>query len=115
MIKFEIPVKLINNNTYLRMHWAKRKQYHQCLEDEIYCAVPYKCNNGPPRAKKTVRMTYITKAKKPYDKDNLYGMCKPVVDRLVDLELLRDDSPDCLDLHAYFKRGDKYKLIVEIF
>ena len=114
MIKFEIPVKLVNNNEYIRMHWTKRKIYHGLIKDEIYCAVPFKCNNGKPRAKKRVSVLYITKARKPYDKDNLYGMCKPLVDRLRELELIRDDSPEYLDLYVNYKRGSEYKVKVEI-
>jgi hypothetical protein len=33
-----------------------------------------------------------------YDKDNLYGACKPVIDCIKNLKLIRNDSPEHVEL-----------------
>lgn len=46
------------------------------------------------------RVTILRVAPRVLDMDNLYGGCKPILDAMVTLGLLRDDKPAWLDLHV---------------
>lgn len=114
MTKFTIPIKLETNNALLRMHWAKRRRYQRGIKEQIWTTIPFRCNNGAPRSKKIVKILYLTKRRQ--DPDNFVASLKFLIDAMVELELLKDDSPECMALHAEQRKAPKeaYQVRVEI-
>lgn len=56
----------------------------------------------------TKRVLHIERrAPRMLDTDNLYGGCKPVIDALVTLGLLRDDKPKWCELHVSQCKPDR--------
>lgn len=114
MIKFEIPVRLIIANKLNTMHWGARRKYAAMLKDEVFCAVPYRCNIGAPRAKRSIKILYLTK--RLQDPDNFIASLKYLIDAFTKLELIKDDSEKYIQLYATQKvdRKRAYKVMIEI-
>jgi hypothetical protein len=47
------------------------------------------------------------------DRDNLYGSCKPLIDAMRDVGLIRNDSPKWLDLGVCENRDDGPFTVIE--
>jgi hypothetical protein len=123
MLRIEIPRKMFTNNEIKRWYNNPRGRFtgakmyaswKETLKEEIFFAVPSHCNIGAPRVKKGVKVLYITKKKQ--DKDNFYASLKPLLDSMVDLELIRDDSEEWITLIATQKVDTKeaYKIVIEV-
>jgi hypothetical protein len=123
MLRIEIEGKVFTNNEIKRWYsnpkgrFVGAKMYagwKNKLKDMIFVECASYCNNGAPRSKKGVKILYITKRKQ--DKDNLYASMKPVLDAMVDLQLIKDDSEEWIKLVVSQKTDTKeaYKLIIEI-
>lgn len=124
MLRVEFDKKLFTNNEMKRWYngprnkgWAIYRSYKNQLEKLIQRGVVegrIMPGMGRPRVKKVVKVLYITK--KLQDKDNLYASLKPLMDALVDLECIKDDSPQWCKLVADQRSDYKqaYKVIIEI-
>lgn len=88
--RFSIPVILPSLNALLRMHWAKRRRVKQEIGGLLAFTVPPGCKLSEP-VKRSVLI--VRRGGKTLDADNLAGGHKPLVDCLVELDLLWDDSP----------------------
>jgi len=126
MLRVEFDRKLFTHNEMKRWYngprnrgWAVYAGYKKALEKYIKNGI---CDSsqaiilglGPPRVKKTVKVLYITK--RLQDEDNFYASLKPLLDALVDLEVIKDDSADWCKLIAN-QRSDwdeAYKVIIEV-
>ena len=53
---------------------------------------------GIPATGKRVRVVICVHHRQLFDRDNLWAACKPVLDALVGLRWLSDDSEECIDL-----------------
>ena len=100
----EILTPIPPANKQLRMHWAARAKIKKALAEEIRVGLAEAVNAGeiPQEAigKKERRTVYITMhLKRRYDKDNLHGMCKPLIDAMRHTGLIWNDSEPWIDLH----------------
>jgi len=122
MIRFEFPLKIRTHNE-LKRWWsnprphvgrALYRKYIELLRILFMANNPSYCCKGRPRTKKVVRILYYTK--KLQDPDNFSGSLKPILDVMVRLELLTDDSPQYLKLveKQVSDYGKAYSLIIEI-
>ncbi len=99
-MKFELdmltPVPSLNQ--YLRWHWTKQRRYRKVISGELWVSLrqnhPGKITPiNPARVTITVRQR---QASHFMDDDNMRGGCKPLMDCLVDLGLIKDDAPEFL-------------------
>jgi len=94
-----LPVVTPSLNTLLRSHWHKRKQLKQGFKWELLvagaCEPQYKINGMKRR-----RVLIKAFRARLFDRDNFIGGLKPLLDGLIELELLHDDGPEFLDLKA---------------
>lgn len=92
----DIPVGPNGPRGLLRMHWARRRKYTEKWSWLIRAAMGYPCifDAAPDKAKVTITQH----RKRLMDKDNLYASCKPLLDGLVDWQLIADDSPSHCEL-----------------
>ncbi|MBW1996399.1 MAG: hypothetical protein JRJ29_00400 [Deltaproteobacteria bacterium] len=123
MIRFELPIKLKTTNELKRMLCNPKPKvgaamyaaYRKKLTEMIEKQVGEHCNLGKPRVPRRVRITYFTK--RLQDEGNFRGLClKPLEDALVDLQLIRDDSPEWVKIMAEQIRNSRraYRVVVEI-
>ena len=107
--------KTPSRNEIDKMHWGKRARVRGAYEAEILCAIG---SRGRRLAKadgwrKVVITRYSTGR---LDHDNLVGGCKQLIDAMVNLGLLRGDTPDDVEIEyrqQRSKRGDQ-RTTVEI-
>lgn len=102
------PPGLNGNEGLLRMHWAGRKRLASKLELMLLAAL----SAGQiqvERPKGKVRVTYVRSYRaNAMDEDNLAASLKPVLDALVRIGVLVDDSPERLEIACLQrKRGDQ--------
>lgn len=121
MIHFEIPIRTPTLNTYLRMHWARRKRIARDIAWAIRAHMP--ANLYPNQPIKRCRITVDRESTKEPDMDNLIGGLKPLIDALqpaskrhpLGLGIIADDSPRCLLLlTARHMAGKGQRTIVTI-
>jgi hypothetical protein len=124
MLRVEFDKKLFTNNEMKRWYngprnkgWAIYRSYKNQLEELIRYSVVegvIRPGLGKPRVKRLVQVLYITK--KLQDKDNFYASLKPLMDALVDLDCIKDDSPQWCKLVADQRSdyGSAYRVIIEI-
>lgn len=124
MVRIEFDKKMFTNNDLKRwansprgkgwaIYAAWKKQLTELMKSGVTDGAIV-MGLGRPRVKKLVNVLYVTK--KLQDKDNLYASMKPLMDALVDLELIKDDSPQWCQL-VVRQRSDyerAYKVIIEI-
>lgn len=101
---FILDKPTLSLNRWVRMHWAKRREYAAALSDEIYAKTQHlpACARPLERA----RVTITRYSLRPLDADNLSGSVKDLVDSLLvrsdthpnGLGYLRDDSPAHMEL-----------------
>ena len=92
----DIPVGPNGPRGLLRMHWARRRRYNESWSWQIRKALGYPgiLEAAPDKACVTV----VQYRRRLMDEDNLYASCKPILDALVDWQLLYDDSPGHCEL-----------------
>ena len=87
------------------MHWTKQRQLTKDYMWELVAVdahnPKYKVNGPEKRA-----VRFMSFRKELLDFDNLVAGFKCLVDALVDLELLFDDSPKYADI-SYFQKRDR--------
>lgn len=87
------PPGLNSSRGLLRRHWTKRSNDRDSLLLLLRAPGPLPSVGGPARVR------YVrTYARGPLDPDNLAASAKPILDALVRLGVLVDDSPAYLDL-----------------
>ena len=103
----DVPV---SGNKLLRMHWAVRSKYNQYWQTLVRSQI----NNGhrAPKTKMKVQISQMRKRK--LDKDNLYSSVKPLVDALKYWKLIRDDSPDWIELDVVQTTGPEKITVINI-
>jgi hypothetical protein len=92
-------------NRLLRMNYRKRKKMKESLAWEIKAALSEQDLEIDPGPEKR-RLSVVSFRKKLLDQDNYIGGLKLLIDGLVDLELLHDDSPEFLELEKLEQRID---------
>ena len=120
MITLELPTAPPSLNQWQRMHWAKRKLIAGGMRDEIgLCLVVEHRelarveigSNGlgvvvlKSRAKGHRRVKITRRGSRTLDHDNLVGGCKPLVDALVKVGLIENDTPALVTVEYAQERG----------
>jgi len=97
--KIILPVVTPSLNELLRMHWTKRRQLRKNYGWEFVAVganhQKYKTEMGERR-----RVTIISYRAQLCDPDNLMGGLKILLDTMIDLDLICDDSPKYMELVA---------------
>lgn len=115
MYRIEIPIKLKTHNELKRM-WCHPKRnigralyrnYKKRLLDQLPQATTDK-------APKMVRVTITYYTKRLQDFDNFYACLKPLLDSMVSINLIEDDSPKRIELHATQVKDLNLAYLVEI-
>ncbi len=77
------------------MHWAKRKLYNETWLQEVFLAKNrIKLFGRPEHTGVTLDITIFYCGQVEMDRDNAVGACKPIIDALVKVGILLDDSPE---------------------
>jgi hypothetical protein len=120
-ITFTIPIVTPSQNEWDQWHWGKKKKWkEQCyllLKNQIQLVqhshfLPKDCNNTKEDGIK-VSFTIVRFGHHKLDHGNLVGGCKGLVDTMVSLNLLADDSPKWVDEH-YSQSVDRKNKRTEI-
>ena len=112
MIKLELPLITPSNNKLLRTHWAVRRKLKVYYMDEIVTAMIDGGFTDYAEGKRTCEVT--SHRKRLLDPDNLTGGIKMLLDALVELKLLKDDSPKWCDLKVGQKKARTPKTVIEL-
>ncbi len=94
----------LSKNKYINMHWSKRaeykeriawiifefKEFEKQLKPDVYAELPY------AKAKITIDIFFKTKRKRDIQ-NYMGGGIIAILDVLVDLKFIKDDSYDCIE------------------
>ena len=108
----EIHKKIESGNKIIRNHWAvnRRNKQEYCLlvRNQMRLRKIEKAKKG----QKYVLMI-ISYRKRLLDLDNLFTVCKSLLDACVIEGLVYDDNPDCIDLKVQqFKAKEEHTMII---
>jgi hypothetical protein len=118
----ELPFATESLNTLMgwkhhpRTRGWKYADHRRQMVDEVFFAVIAVAGSLGRKATARMRVRFTRYCSGTLDDMNLRGGCKPLVDAMVQLGLLHDDSPQWLDDHyeqVRTKRGDK-RMRIEI-
>ena len=98
MITFTIPWPTQSQNVYGKGHWSKRHRATQRYELALHGDMLRRRLTGWS-AKGKRRVTITRYSSGTLDQGNLVGGCKPLIDAMVRLGLLVDDTPELLEDH----------------
>jgi hypothetical protein len=108
-----LPTTTLSLNKLLRIHYRERKRIKKGFEWELLvagaCESQYKINGAKKR-----RVEIKAFRARLLDQDNFYGGLKPLLDGLIELELLHDDGPEFLELKAEQIKANKINQRVEL-
>jgi hypothetical protein len=93
-MKLDIPDVPPSLNRTLRMHWAKK----QDIKNSWILLIRQQLNGAYLKPIVKMRCKITLCHARAYDKDNLYGSVKPLVDALRFNRLIMDDTAKYLDL-----------------
>ena len=96
-----LGIEPISGNRWQRLHWAARKKYEEKLLLVLRTMRPKPAKLTQPVVVSYARSYYAH----PLDQDNLVTGFKPILDALVDLELLEDDSPSYVTIGQTFQEA----------
>lgn len=113
IVKIILPLVTMTNNELIRMHFRTRmkmKESYMWQLTAIGANDPkYKAEFGERR-----RITVISYRKRLCDADNFYGGLKLLIDSLLEIDLICDDSPKYMELVALQEVKKPYQTEVEI-
>ena len=116
MIKLILTQLTPSNNVLIRMHYRARKRLKESYMWELLAAMNEnginQVNVVPGDRKKLMIISY---RKKLLDPDNLTGGLKVLIDSLVDMRLIHDDSPKYLEMQEPGQRIDLKNSRTEIY
>ncbi|HDP36248.1 MAG TPA: hypothetical protein ENN27_00025 [Candidatus Atribacteria bacterium] len=107
-----------SKNKYVNWHWAKRKRYHEEVRDEIWVEmVNQNIKNCKPLKKAKIIFRLYFKDNRRRDVQNyLGGGIIAILDSLVDLGIIADDSYDIIrqPVVEFYKNKDDPRCEIEI-
>ncbi len=116
-MKIEIPAVPVGPNGpggLFRMHWRKRKKYRVDWYWLIRSAYPSNFQIQEFSASER-RLVHIHQVRKRLmDPDNLVASCKVLLDNLIALNIIRDDSSKWIDLVCTQDQGREVKTTIEV-
>lgn len=106
--RITIPIKCPSQNVRERRHWTKNDTEKQAW----WFATGSERNKlGIPKATGKRRLTIEAHGPRTMDEANILGGTKGIVDNLVQMGLLRDDTPSCLEhgtpIQVKTRKGEK--------
>ena len=103
---------LISPNRLYRMHWSQRSRWKKSIEAHI---LAFGSGIVELEPKITLKITrFYGYRKRAFDKDNLYGACKPLIDALRDFAIIPDDTPKHIDLYVEQEKSPNKSTFVTI-
>lgn len=119
VLEFTIPLLTPSLNTYIRMHWRKRKKQKKLLLDEVWLAVPQVQRHA---FEGRVALSITRYSTGTLDADNLAGGLKMLIDCLqpspLGIGLISEDSPDVIakfePKQVRVRAPNEHKMIVRI-
>ncbi len=99
-------------NQYTRFHWAKQRALPGKYANHIVAYNPGKLSMAPRNKKATVSFTLYRK--RLMDEDAATGSLKPIIDALVRLGFLFDDSPLWMTLNKPVQLKGEPRTDIEI-
>ena len=87
-----VPRKIESLNKFVRAHFLVYSKYKTAWHWELRSMLMPKCNRD--RRKTRIKIVIVSYRTKVLDNDNLIGGCKAILDALVKLNWLYDDSPE---------------------
>lgn len=94
------------------MHWGQRSKWKRAIEANIQAY-------GDPAVELTpkieLRITrFYGHRKRAFDKDNLYGACKPLIDAVRGFRIIPDDTPSHINLYVEQEKSPTKESFVQI-
>jgi len=83
-------------NVYQRAHWAVKRRLRQRFAWIMRTELMLQTIPAPPTGKRSVTITIHRN--RALDPDNLTGGCKPLIDAMRDIGLIKNDSPKWITL-----------------
>ncbi len=100
-------------NVYLKWKSFKRRELKDRIWSRIHDVI---WESGRKVFEERARVTYTRFSRGILDKDNLYASAKPFIDQVVKHGVLRDDSPDCIELICLQEKGKaRTEILIEPF
>ncbi len=113
LCKIILPIVTMSNNELIRMHFRTRMKMKETYQWELVVVgandPKYKAEFGERR-----RVTIISYRKQLCDPDNFVGGLKILLDSLIELDLICDDSPKYLELVALQEMKKPYQTVITI-
>ena len=97
-------------------NYAARRRYRKYRDDYILLLTPFARTLPLPAGKRRVLITRLYSARgQRYDKGNLVGGCKPLLDAMVRCHLLLDDNEQSIEDYYYQTRAGEsgVRILVE--
>ena len=111
--KITLPIVTMSNNELIRMHFRTRMKMKETYMWELIAVgandPKYKVEFGERR-----RVTIISYRKQLCDADNFTGGLKLLIDSLLELDLICDDSPKYMELVALQEIKKPYQTEITI-
>jgi len=111
--KIELPLVTMSNNELIGMHFGTRRKIKDCYLWTLIAAgandPKYKAEFGERR-----RVTVISYRRQLCDPDNFMGGLKILLDSLIEMDLICDDSPKYLELIALQDTKKPYQTEITI-
>jgi len=125
VVKIELSEPTPSLNTTQKWHWGKRARYRKGLSHLVQRLVIEQWDARANREASTMsvrrRVVITRRSSGTLDHDNHVGGCKPLLDALVAVGLLVDDSPEWVEVEyrqARWKavdRGDRAGTVVQVY
>ena len=94
------------------MHWSQRKRWKKAIEAHILAFGTGLIELEPKIDLKITR--FYGYRKRAFDKDNLYGACKPLIDAIRDFKVIPDDTPNHINLYVDQEKSPDKSTFVRI-
>lgn len=94
------------------MHWGQRSKWKRSIDTLLYAHGDRLVELEP---KIDLRITrFYGYRKRAFDKDNLYGACKPLIDAVRGLKVIPDDTPAHINLYVEQEKSPTKQSFVRI-
>lgn len=103
-LSITVPVPTNSPNEWVWKHWSKYVEIKKGWLDRIYNAAIQHCGIGKFGLPiQSASLTIERVGVKQLDEDNLKGGVKPVIDTLIELGFLENDTPDVIQVMDVFQ------------
>ena len=110
-ILIQVPEVAPSLNRLIRMHWAARRRLLKKWEWSVYVEVYRVAGPLAMRFQGKFRVHIMRRSRHMLDQDNLAGSAKLVLDSLVAVRVIPDDSPEHIELICEQESGSSQTTI----